>query len=127
MAKALDSSVKLAKVKAQEKARVPAWRNVMEKGINIGNRSNSSASVISNTNQGWLFETGYQGEVDVTPLLQAWGQDKNVRIPKQGKFNVNFRRQPSVYKFMFKSIPNKGETKSLMDSAFSQTMRGGTV
>ena len=127
MSRTMDNVSGQALVNAQEKARIPAWKGNMEKGIHLGNRSGNKVSVIAYTNQAYLFETGYQGEVDVTPLLRQWGADKKVRIPTVGKFPVNFRRRPSVYKFMFKSKPTKGEFKLLADEAFSQTIRGGTV
>ena len=116
-----------ALVNAQEKARIPRWQGNMEKGIHIGNKGPNNISVIAHTDQAWLFETGYQGEVDVTPLLKQWGADKKVRIPTSGKFNVNFRRRPNLYQFIFKSKPTKGQFKPLADEAFSQTIRGGTV
>ena len=127
MSRTMDNVSGQALVNAQEKARIPAWKGNMEKGIHLGNRSGNKVSVIAYTNQAYLFETGYRGEVDVTPLLKQWGADKKVRIPASGKFNVNFRRRPTLYKFMFKSIPSKAQTKPLVDEAFSQTIRGGTV
>ena len=123
----LDNVAGQALVNAQEKARIPAWKGNMEKGIHLGNRSGNKVSVIAYTNQAYLFETGYRGEVDVTPLLKQWGADKKVRIPTSGKFNVNFRRRPNLYQFIFKSKPTKGQFKPLADEAFSQTIRGGTV
>jgi len=123
----LDNVAGQALVNAQEKARIPAWKGNMEKGIHLGNRGKGKIDVIAYTDQAWLFETGYQGEVDVTPLLKQWGADKKVRIPTSGKFNVNFRRRPNLYQFIFKSKPTKGQFKPLADEAFSQTIRGGTV
>jgi hypothetical protein len=127
MVAALDGATKKALEKAQERALIQAWKQKMHDDLRINNISKENKTVSAQTDQAYAFEIGFVGEVDVTPLLKQWGADKGVKIPDEGKFNVNFQKHRSRYKFMFKSIPNKGETKAIMDEAFNSNIRGGTV
>ena len=112
---------------AQERALIHKFKQVMHDDLRFNNISKNNKTVAARTDQAHAFETGFVGEVDVTPLLKEWGIERKVKIPRQGKFDVNFQNKGKRYKFMFKSIPNKTETKVILDGAFSQTIRGGTV
>ena len=127
MKQTLDGETQKALAKAQEKALIHAWHNVMHDDLRANNISKNNKTISARTEQAYAFEIGFVGNVKVTPLLQEWGISKGVSIPKTGTFPVNFQKHRSRYKFMFKSIPNKGETKAVTDLAFSQTIRGGTV
>jgi hypothetical protein len=126
-AKTLEGTAKKAYLGSISRILPVRWKGELINGLQINSVNNQNWQVKSTTDQGWLFEKGFQGPVPVTPLLQEWGRDKKVRIPASGTFNVNFKRRPKYYQFMFKSIPNKQEFKPISDMAFSQTIRGGTV
>jgi hypothetical protein len=125
--KSLEDSTLKALENARERALINYWRQEMKNDLRINNISKDNKSVSAQTDQAYAFETGFVGEVEVTPLLKQWGVDKKVPVPDKGKFSVNFQNKGKRYKFMFKSIPNKSEEKAILDSAFSQTIRGGTV
>lgn len=125
--KSLEDSCLKALSNAQERALINSWRQEMHDDLRINSVSKNNKTVSAKTEQAYAFETGFVGEVDVTPLLKQWGVDKRVKIPRSGTFEVNFQNKGKRYKFMFKSIPNKGQTKTILDGAFSQTIRGGTV
>jgi hypothetical protein len=125
--RALEGTAKQAHLNSISRILPVKWKGELIDGLQINSVNKQNWQVKSTTAQGWLFERGYQGPVPVTPLLKEWGQDKKVMIPDKGTFDVNFRRRPTYYRFMFKSIPKKQEFKPISDMAFSQTMRGGTV
>lgn len=133
---------KKALEKAKPKAELVWFEGQMSKSMNIKKINSTNSQVVANSNQAGMFETGFTGEAEVTPLLRRWAEVKEVKLGKRNKIDVDYGwtskqvrkngelvtiTRPNMKKFMFNSIPNQAEVKAELDKVIRSTMRGGTV
>jgi hypothetical protein len=116
---------------SQERARMVSFKGEMEKGINKVVLSPYNVQVVSGTEQGHRFETGYSGVEQITPLIKEWADHVGTRLKPNAKtINVNYkdtRFRVDTYEFIRRSIPTEAQVKAELDRTIVKTIRGGTV
>lgn len=127
---------------SKPKARLVRFEGQMEESMRMDKLSKNEINVVANSNQAGMFEDGFKGEAEVTPLLKRWADSKQVKLGDRTKIDVDYGwtsktvkkngvdvtlSRPNMKKFMFNSIPTESEVKIELDRVIKSTIRGGTI